>query len=162
MKQAIIPYVNCVTCSQPIWLPLPTREETPIARRCRTRDGWQLKIACPVCGLAHRYQGSDVHWNPLDNHVQRTYRETLFLRIESECEERCAGTRIVWYTRVGIPTGVESSALNETTQELRWELKERIEDGFYKALSCTLAHPISPVFAHGQRRIERGQDWWLS
>jgi hypothetical protein len=160
MIMAMIPFVICGKCSQPTLLPLPTLDETPIHRQCRTKNDWQIKLACPECGYAYVYLEQDIRWRPLDRNVLDIYRDTAFLRIESECEEGCSGFRIVWHTRTAISTNGAQSGTAETKLEPTLDIVEKIEGRFYQALSCKQGHPYSSTVVLSRYRIEKGLDWW--
>jgi hypothetical protein len=99
-QNLVIPYVQCVNCSQPILLPPPNLENKTIARPPQPKAGWKIRLACSECGLASVYSEQDVLFRLAQQQDLDIFRQTSLVRFESECEERCTGVRIVWHTRV--------------------------------------------------------------
>jgi hypothetical protein len=157
----VIPYVNCLNCSHPNALLIPTLDGKPTGRQHQTRPGWRLRLACHECGIGSVYQGSHVRWRSLEKSDRKLFQDSCLVRVEIECEAGCPGPRTIFHTRAVTPS-LETIETNGSSLTQEWELLQRIAGGFYQSLPCTNGHPISQEASRGSYAVEKGQNWWVT
>lgn len=87
-----IPVLACKNCSQPIWLPPPTRSE-----RVPSQSPWRwgnphLTVACLSCIQAFEYSEQDCHWDQSPTPERVGSARMTVHQISVKCEvEWCVG-----------------------------------------------------------------------
>jgi len=90
---SFLPTLSCKYCSQPIWLPFPSPDETSQRQIPWPQDGMPRNFLCLLCMRACEYSPEDVQWRSVQSPDQVGLNKGMAVhRVSLPCgTDKCAG-----------------------------------------------------------------------